>query len=167
MKKIILFFTAVCILTACNHVASEHATENISSGRLPGGGNYSKPISIDTANMMIGSYLDGINYTVNTHEIRSLGFDADVLRAYLNDTSHGVIKNVKFMFAHSLDYIHSGHKGQRPDTNSNALTMIIVGVDKDGNYVYTSGNMALDYAMPCPTDCFGGQASSNFLVKAQ
>jgi hypothetical protein len=120
---------------------------------------------------MIQSYLTAINSTVNTQEIRSLEFDADVLRAYLaqhlGDTSKRIEK-FKFIFAHSLDYVNSGNEGKRPDTNSHALTFVIVGVDKDGNYVYTSGGEALDFAQPCPPRCpVQGNSGSSLLVRQQ
>lgn len=119
-----------------------------------------QPIPVDTANRMIMSYLNSINYGVNTAAPRSLIYDADSLRAYLNDTSKGKISYIKFMFAHQLDYINSGHEGQRPDSNTNAITMIIVGFDANNNYVLNRNNMVLDNCTPCPKHCpsFGSAA---------
>ena len=132
---------------------------------------FSRPINIDTANRMIQSYLTAINNTVNTQEIKSVIYDADVLRAYLDQhvgTDMKRIEKIKFIFAHSLDYVNSGNEGKRPDTNSHALTLVIVGVDKDGNYVYTKGGQALDFAQPCPPRCpVQGNSSSSLLVHQQ
>ena len=129
---------------------------------------FSRPIKIDTANRMIQSYLTAINSTVNTQEIRSVIYDADVLRAYLDQhvgTNMKRIEKIKFIFAHSLDYINSGNAGTRPDTNSHALTLVIVGVDKDGDYVYTPNSKALDFGQPCPPRCpVLGTSSSDTLV---
>lgn len=116
-------------------------------------GYYFKPVTIDTANRMIMSYLNSINYGVNTEAPRSLIYDADTLRDYLNDTTKGKIRYVKFMFAHQLDYINSGHEGQRPDSNTNAITMIIVGYDQNNNYVLNRNNMVYDHFEPCPRNC--------------
>jgi hypothetical protein len=117
---------------------------------------------------MIQSYLTSINSTVNTQEIRSLTYDADVLRAYLRDTTgtNGKrIEKIKFIFAHTLDYVNSGKAGKRLDTNSHALTLVIVGIDKDGNYVYTRSGAALDFAQPCPPRCPAqGTAAGELLV---
>jgi hypothetical protein len=125
---------------------------------------YSKPIHIDSANRMIMSYLNAINYTVNTNETRSLIFDANVLKNYLN-TGNGQIKKIKFIFAHNMNYINSGFEGERPSSNDNALTLIIVGVDGNGNYVFDPNQKALDFCQPCPTECLQvGSAANNLLV---
>jgi hypothetical protein len=153
-----LIFLSIGFIACNNTDSGTTATQAFAS-------QYSKPISIDTANRMITSYLHGINDTVNTEEIRSFVFNASVLRDYLNDTSRGQIENVKFLLAHNLEYIHSGHEGQRPDTNSHALTLIIVGVDASNNYVYTVEGKAMDFCMPCPDACIEtGEAASNLLV---
>ncbi len=70
--------------------------------------DYSQAISISEANQMIGSYLSSINYAANDTTLRSLSFDADTLRSYLNDTSHGKIVTLKFMLAHTPNYLASG-----------------------------------------------------------
>jgi hypothetical protein len=125
---------------------------------------YSKPIVIDSANRMIQSYLTSIHPDVNTDEIKSLSFDADLLREYLNDSSKGKIKHMKFMYAHSLSYINAGHFGQRPDSNSNALTLVLIGYGEDGNYIFYDNNYALDFCQPCPRECPGiGSASGDLL----
>lgn len=168
MARIGLFSAALVLLSSCaqhtpvqNKDIADTLTARVDT-------EFSRPINIDTANRMIQSYLTGINSTVNTQEIRSLEVDADVLRAYLAQhlvSSSKRIEKFKFIFAHSPDYVNSGNEGKRPDTNSHALTFVIVGVDKDGNYVYTRGGQALDFAQPCPPRCpVQGNSSSSLLV---
>ncbi|RZL20416.1 MAG: hypothetical protein EOO89_00235 [Pedobacter sp.] len=127
---------------------------------------FSKPVLIDSANRMIQSYLTSIQPEINTDEIRSLIFDANLLRIYLNDSSNGKIENLKMILAHKLSYINSGHFGQRPDSNSNALTLVLIGYGANGNYIYYDQNHALNICQPCPRECpETGTASSDVLVQ--
>ena len=168
MLRTTIFSAAVVLLCSCGQQVStkkmtiaDTLTTNIDT-------EFSRPIKIDTANRMIQSYLTAINSTVNTQEIKSVIYDADVLRAYLDQhvgTDMKRIEKIKFIFAHSLDYVNSGNAGRRPDTNSHALTLVIVGVDKDGDYVYTPNGEALDFGQPCPPRCPGhGTSGSDTLV---
>ena len=169
MVRTTIFSAAVVLLCSCGHQTTRTG--------LPGAGDvmtpridteFSRPINIDTANRMIQSYLTAINSTVNTQEIKSIIYDADVLRTYLDQhvgTDMKRIEKIKFIFAHSLDYVNSGNAGKRPDTNSHALTLVIVGVDKDGDYVYTPNGEALDFGQPCPPRCPAqGTSGSDTLV---
>jgi hypothetical protein len=115
----------------------------------------SQPIPIDTANRMIGSYLESIDYTINTEAIRSWAFNADTLRSYLSKGNGKSIVMLKFMLAHTLDYINAGNYGVKLPANSHALTIIIVGIDSTGNEVYNTQMMAYDQCQPCPDDCVG------------
>lgn len=113
----------------------------------------------DTANKMISSYITSLNGNTDNINLYSLIIDADQLRLYLSNTN---IKHVKLMFAHTLDYINSGHGGQNCGYKSGALTLIIAGYDADNNYVYYDGNMLMDRLNPCPTACpSSGTASNN------
>lgn len=105
---------------------------------------------MDTANKMIQSYLTSIGKDTDNANIQSLIVDAGTLRKYLSDTS---IKKVKIMFAHTLDYINSGHEGQPAGYTPFAFTIVISGYDSEGNYVLAPGNMVPDHAEPCPTNC--------------
>lgn len=133
-------------------------------GHVPDG--YSRFLELDSANRMIRSYLNGIDYRVNTNETRSLLFNADTLRKYLNDPTGQRVKTVKFFLAHNWDYILSGREGLRHRPNDNALTLVIVGVDENGNYVPPPGRRhgGFDFCQACPSRCVAvGEASSDQL----
>lgn len=119
-------------------------------------------ISKDTANKMIGSYLQSIESDTagdKAPNLNSLIMDADLLRHYLNNRE---IKNVKVMFAHTLDYVNSGHAGQYAGMSSDALTIIVAGYDREGNYVFGPVNTVPNHAVPCPRNCpdFGTAAGN-------
>src|SRR4051812_12489483 len=109
MKQALLFATAALTLsfTACNrHEAVEPGATSVKTYTTNSGGNqmgrltgqyYSSTICIDTANKMIGSYLQSVGYPQKDTSIRALSFDADTVRNYLADTS---IKTLKFYLAH-------------------------------------------------------------------
>jgi hypothetical protein len=158
-------------LVACQKKEREIAPENTSlatgsnTGKhsltsmarfSPGGGiDYSQPISKDSANRMIQSYLTSINYPANDTTLTSLSFDADTLRSYLNDPGHAKIVTLKFMLAHKQSYMNSGKYGQFAGTKSNALTLVIVGLDDDDKYVYSRANNVYDHLGNCPDKCTG------------
>lgn len=118
----------------------------------------------DTANKMIASYLAstaGDTANLPAPKLNSLIMDADLLRHYLGNPD---ITKVKVMFAHRLDYINSGHGGQDAGLRSDALTIIIAGYNKAGNYIFSSGNAVPNHATPCPRNCPDfGSASHNLL----
>lgn len=122
-------------------------------------------IPIDSANKMIGSYLNSIDVTHNDTDIQSLVIDMDQLMLYQDQTaqSQNRLTHIKLMFAHTLDYINSGHGNQPAGYNSKALTLIIAGYNQNGNYVYLNGNQVLDHSTPCPHNCPIGQASNSLL----
>lgn len=154
MRKLIVFsaLAASVLVSACHH-------------RPPLNEPYSKPVSIDSANIMISSYLVSIKDSINKEALRSLFYNADVLKDFLN--SNQDIQKLKFVFAHTQEYINAGHYGQLPDSNSHAVTLVIVGVNSKGDYVYCN-NMALDFCQPCPSNCPEiGNASSNLLIPAR
>ena len=130
--------------------------------------SYSRFIPVDSANKMISSYLNSIDYQHNDTDLRSLIFNADSLVTYLTTTG---LTNVKLMFAHSLEYINNGGQDKYAGYQSGALTLIVAGYDTSGNYVYysyssTSPGMVLDQSMPCPTSCpVTGTASSDLLTQ--
>jgi len=165
MKMTKFLSLLICLaIAACNTTTDEHKQSIVTAMNTSTDG-YSKPISMDTANRMIGSYLNGINYTVNTNETRSLIYDADVLRDYLNSNPGKSIQQVKFMLAHTQEYTYSTNEGKRPDSNSNALTMIIVGVSANGDYLFMNGNQVMDFCLLCPANCLNtGTAASDILL---
>lgn len=109
-------------------------------------------IPVDTANRMILSYLNSIDYSNNTKEIRSFITDTESLLDYLDDSR---IKKVKIFLAHNLDYINAGYEGQRPKANQNALTLVIAGLDSADHYVATESAGVFDQLNPCPDQCVG------------
>lgn len=122
-------------------------------------------IPVDSANKMLGSYLNSIGYIDNDSTLRSLSFDADVLRSYLTANPGGLnITNIKVMFAHTLDYINEGHGGVNAGYRSGALTLVMAGYDSEGNYILFN-NAIVDNAIPCPVNCPPGDAG-NPLISA-
>jgi hypothetical protein len=118
-------------------------------------------ISVDTANRMISSYLNSINYQSNDSSLHSLVIDAIELKRYLDTTRTGnTIKKLKIMFAHKLSYINSGQGNQFAGYDNDALTIVIAGVNENGDYVVFPGNKVFNNSMPCPTSCPEGTASS-------
>ena len=113
---------------------------------------YSQPISIDTANRMIASYLESVNYPYQDTAVRSLAFDADTLRAYLADAN---ITTLKFYLAHQQSYLNGdvNRFGKNIGMRPGALTVICVGVDDLGQVVKNSSNGVYEHAMPCPNLC--------------
>src|SRR5690606_7881631 len=120
-------------------------------------------IPMDTANKMIQSYLTSIASGENANkQLQSLIVDAEVLREYLKDTS---IKNLKVLFAHTLNYINSGHYGQNAGYHSNALTIVFAGYDSKGNYIFATGQKVPDQAVPCPANCPHSGTAANPLLQ--
>jgi len=124
-------------------------------------------ISIDSGNKMIGSYLKSIDYTQNDTDLYSLIYSADSLRSYLSNPK---VTKIKFMFAHTLEYINNGGLNQYAGYQSGALTLVLAGYDSNGNYVFyyapkSQQAMAMDHLSPCPNCCpRQGTAASPFLV---
>jgi hypothetical protein len=114
---------------------------------------YSLPISIDTANRMIQSYLTSVNAPATNTFMRSMLINADTLRNYINDTSHGKIASIKLFLSHQLTWINSGHYGVRAGTKSNAFALVLVGLDASGHYIYNRNNMVYEHLQPCPYHC--------------
>jgi len=115
--------------------------------------NNSQSIPLDTANLMLNSYLTSVGYPYVDTAVRSLSIDADTLRAYLQNNS---IVTVKFMLAHNTSYIQNGHYGENDGLNPSAMTMIMVGLDDYEQYVLNSRNEVYDHVSPCPHHCQPG-----------
>jgi hypothetical protein len=175
MKQALLFATAALTLsfTACNRheAAVEPGATSVKTYTTNSGGNamgrlsgqyYSSSIAIDTANKMIGSYLQSIGYPQKDTTIRALSFDADTVRAYLADTS---IKTLKFFLAHQLSWLDggSGRFGKNIGMAPGKLTIIMTGMDDVGNIVRNTSNGVYEHAFPCPTSCGGNGYNTAFL----
>jgi hypothetical protein len=146
----------VALLIACGACNSNHTTSAVS---------HSGFIHKDTANIMINSYLASIGADTAPHSndnLFSLLLSVDDLRSYLDNASG--VTTLKLMLAHSLEYIEDGHSGQDAGYKSGALTLIIAGFDREGNYVFAPGNSVLNHLAPCPTFCpTVGSAAANTL----
>jgi hypothetical protein len=176
MKRTIYLLALACsfIVLSCNDKGQPDRDHDKDHGKDNGKGGLTvvppntMPISIDSANKMLQSYLNSTACPGDTN-ITAVIFDADSLRKYLNDTSSGGtagsrIKYVKFMFAHTLNYINNGGQDQNCGYNHEDLTLIVAGYDVSSNYVYTAQGMVIDKGMPCPANCpTGGSAASNIL----
>lgn len=167
MKKIALlkFVIVLLVIAACTKKSSIKDS-NVKPVDVKTLADYSNGadspfIDIDSANKMLTSYLNSTATNQYEDELHSLIFDANALRYYLSNTS---ITEVKFMFAHRLDYINNGNQNTYAGNDYNAITMVIAGVDINGNYVYTTAGTVMDNAKPCPYTCPStGTASSNLL----
>lgn len=155
-------------LTACNRPEQGMPFQGLRASALPPvysephpssagpAESYSHSIPIPMANRMIKSYRDAVQCAENTQALRYWIFNADTLRNWLNSSSGQAIKNLKIYPAHTMQYILSGHEGQLPPVNSHALTVIIVGLDSNNHYVYSSAGGAYNRCMPCPSECLNG-----------
>lgn len=163
--KILALVTTIVTTLSCKDTSTNKSSrnnDNIHPQSQPGVGDSFIPI--DSANKMLASYLASINHPDKNNSLKSIIIDASSLRNYLNDTTNGRIDKVKIMFAHTLDYINSGHEGQNARYKPGALTLIFAGYDAVGNYIYYDG-MVLDHGAPCPIICPPGEAASDLLIQ--
>jgi len=168
MKKsaiVLSILLASVSLTACQNTDSQQngdkKQQSLAAASIPENVK-NHFIPVDSANKMIQSYLSSIEITDTANpQLQSLIMNADALREYLKDTS---IKEIKVMFAHTLDYINSGHEGQNAGYKSGALTIVFSGYNSQGNYVLAPGNLVPDGTKPCPPLCPNGGTASNPLI---
>lgn len=159
MKKLTILAVTAFVLFSCTPkregaISTTSSNNTIRLAEAP-------LISKDSANKMVLSYLNSINYQSNDTDLQSLVIDAGSLRQYLNavkDTNEMV--SIKIMFAHTLDYINSGNRNKVAGYKRNALTIVIAGVNASGNYVLFPGGTAFNKSMPCPTSCPTGNANN-------
>ena len=183
-KRTIIFATALSatvLFTACNQPNSSSTTHSDSTATVtaaatqtakrispkllpPHDGPYSQFIPIDSANKMLLSYLNSINYQGNDSDLQCIVFDANQVRKMLADPT---ISNIKIMFAHSLDYINNGGQNIPCGYTAKEFTVIISGYNQKGNYVYNPTNTVLEIGSPCPPNCVTeGTASRPLLTPA-
>ncbi len=106
-------------------------------------------IPADSANRMTSSYL--ISVGAASHDtLQYWTIEADALKAYLADTG---IRTMKVALAHTLQYINEGHYGVAAGFSPQALTLVITGLDENGNTVFYSNGRVLDHTRPCPPFC--------------
>ncbi|XZF13923.1 hypothetical protein ACTHGU_19235 [Chitinophagaceae bacterium MMS25-I14] len=178
MKPLYIIFAAIlcCFIVSCSKNDSSSNALSSGSSSASGGqsvkgklsamsridsGAYSIFIPIDSANKMLTSYLMSIPSEKSETTLRCITFSADSLRAYLSDPS---VKSVKFMFAHKLQYINSGHNGQDAGgLQSNAITIIVAGYNANGDYTYHHGAV-LDHGIPCPSNCIDTGSAASYTL---
>ena len=157
-QSIMSVMAAACLMASCQ--ADEHAQSQSAVQKATSSADYF--IQADTANYMIKSYLQSINYQVNDTDLHSLIINADALRAYLGG---GEVSALKVMFAHTPDFIRMNGFGADAGYKSGGLTIVLAGIDDEGNYYLMNGDEALNKAIPCPTNCpQEGTAASDTLV---
>ncbi len=173
-RKIAITLALLSIILACNkekqtvtpnsaQAASETTTENRHSGARAG--DSSLFISQTDANQMISSYIASIgndpNNTLQNPSLHALVVNADSLRAYLANSK---IKSVKLIYAHTMSFINAGNYGKYAGNSANAMTIILAGVDIQGNFTYFGQQQkVLDHATPCPYTCPSGSAGNDLL----
>lgn len=167
MRKTTIYFAALLltVIVACSKKNSTPDTnvathsQELDFHKYAIMGLDSPFISIDTANVMLNSYLNSIQN--NPDEVKSFIVDADALRYYLQNTN---IKHVKLMLAHKRSYVRSGGANQYAGMDYNAMTMVIAGFGSDNDYIYSPQGAVMDFSIPCPHGCPGsGTAASNTL----
>lgn len=57
------------------------------------------------------------------------------------------------MIAHQPEYINTGHFGEYADMNPSAITVVIVGVGADDEYILNNQNEVYEHCSPCPVLC--------------
>ena len=119
------------------------------------GDDYSQSIPVTLANQMIGSYLSSVSYPSYDTALRSLTFDADTLRSYLQDTS---IKTLRFYMAHTPAYIAS-NKDKYAGLNPGAITLIIAGLNDDDEVIRNKRGEVYEHMQNCPAVCPGNSSA--------
>ena len=109
----------------------------------------SQTVGRTMGNTMISSYLTSINYQSNNVDLRSLTFDADTMRSFLQNS--GIVK-LQFAIAHRDDYILSNY-GVNCGLASYGFTFVIFGLDSDDGIVYAQTDKVLEHTRPCPSFC--------------
>lgn len=153
-NKLFLVIATAMIVYACNKKNTTVDTGGSKQGNKPDYRSYAlmgldSPFLLpDTANVMIQSYLSGIDNA--STQLKSLIVDANALRYYLQNTD---ITKVKLMFAHKLNYVRNHGSTGYDDMDYRALTIVIAGFDNNNNYIYSPQGAVMDFCQPCPANC--------------
>ncbi|HTN16143.1 MAG TPA: hypothetical protein VL092_00575 [Chitinophagaceae bacterium] len=122
-------------------------------------------ITIDSANKMVSSYLASVNFPATDTAVRCFLYSAKELRYLLDSLPQSAsIENIEIKMAHTLDYINNGHAGQFAGYNQAGITLLMVGVNAAGNYVYANSKV-MNHGRPCPTNCPNGSAAAPLFVQ--
>lgn len=157
---------AVALLLCASLISScRHHTGNKKAATSSPMTNFvSQAIPVDTANRMIRSYVNGNISADSTPTLNSVFVDAKLLRKYLDSIPlASQITHIKIMFAHTLSYINNGDSNTNAKYRPNALTLILAGVDAEGNYIVLPGNQVMNRVFPCPPDCPTGTAGGVYI----
>jgi hypothetical protein len=163
MKLIPLILIIALALASCHYPhKGKPGNGTDSTGNGSGATLGTQAISLDTANVMIGSYLKSINSSVIDTNIKSLIVNADTLRKYLTDTT---IKNIKLIFAQTQSFISTAGYGTYAGYSCNGLTLVVVGINSSSNYVLNAQGMVYDQCTQCPNNCPTTGTASNDLIE--
>lgn len=116
-------------------------------------------ISVSQADTMIFSYLLSINKGGDS-SLKSWTLDAAAFRRLLSDTT---VHELKIMLAHTPEQIQNHGMGKYAGYHSDALSLVITGVNRFGDYVLTSEGMAINKARRCPPKCPTGTAGHDLI----
>lgn len=100
-------------------------------------------IPIATANEYIENFITNY-FDTNKFPAKSFICDAKMICSFVHE--HPQVVNLKFMLAQN--------------TTTSALTLVIVGVDANGDYV-TNGTTVMDQCDVCPPQCPSGTAGND------
>lgn len=175
-NRVLLILAGITLAIACSKKTSQpdknvKPIKDLDFSEYAAMGLDSPFITLDTANIMIGSYLNSINGNANgnngngqTPLIKSFIVDANALRYYLQNTN---IKYIKLFMAHKLNYINKGNKNKDAGYRGDALTIVISGFDSSNNYIYSPQGAVLDFSAPCPNNCPGSGTAAYDLLPTQ
>jgi hypothetical protein len=85
----------------------------------------------------------------------SLLADFTAIRYFSRTTVNPNIVTLKFMVAHQPDYINGGHGGVPAGMAPGAMTMIVVGLNNNDQYVLNNRNEVYEHFATCPFTCPG------------
>ena len=127
--------------------------------------NVNSYIPIDSANKMISSYLNSIQYQNNDTDVRAFVVDANALRCYLNSDEGLNVSSLKISLAHNASTSYSADSNVNCGYNQKHLTVIISGIDTLGNYVIHPRGLCLDRTKCTPSKKIPGNASNDLIVE--
>lgn len=165
MKKTLLVLTATCALAACQPQEKKEVRTEANAATAKVMDEQSTFIPIDSANKMISSYINSIDYKHNDSDLISIRYNARDLRKMLDSmVGSETITEVQIKLAHTLNYINDGHANQPAGYNKDALTFVLIGINAQGDYVNAS-TATVDFGKPCPSHCLPGTASNPLITQ--
>lgn len=157
-----IFCLSLCTMIACQKdekPTTTLATQNNNAPTIQSG--ISSFIDSAAANVQIASYLSSID-TFNTAQVKSFILDAASLRTYL---ANNAIEQIKIMIGHQSVVIGSSLPTPYQYLNTGSMSLVLVGVDNNNNYVYHNTNEVINRSRDCPINCYvTGNASNDLLT---